>query len=138
MEQDNKERLIFYKRITPYYTQEKVTETVKVDTDNTILSTHAQEPVITQIYATETETGYTKVEKIEYDAVSGISATTVTRIVNIPDDITKDCKLTMQDLDDNFLTLKERRSHATTVSRRPLLTRAPNTPASLRRLTAIS
>lgn len=107
MEQDNKERLIFYKRITPYYTQEKVTETVKVDTDNTILSTHAQEPVITQIYATETETGYTKVEKIEYDAVSGISATTVTRIVNIPDDITKDCKLTMQDLDDNFLTLKD-------------------------------
>lgn len=104
---DNKERLIFYKRITPYYTQEKITETVNVDTDNVILSTHAQKPVITQIYATETETGYTKVEKIEYDAVSGISATTVTRIVNIPDDITKDCKLTMQDLDDNFLTLKD-------------------------------
>ena len=104
---DNKERLIFYKRITPYYTQEKVTEVVNVNTENVIISTEAQEPVTTQIYATETETGYTTVEKIEYNAESGISATTVTRIINIPDDITKDCKLTMQDLDDNFLTLKD-------------------------------
>lgn len=104
---DNKERLIFYKRVTPYYTQEKITEVVNVNTDNVIISTEEHEPVTTQIYATETETGYTTVEKIEYNAESGISATTVTRIVNIPDDITKDCKLTMQDLDDNFLTLKD-------------------------------
>ena len=104
---DNKEKLIFYKRITPYYTQEKVTEVISVDTENVILSTEAQEPITTQIYATETETGYTTVEKIEYNAESGISATTVTKIVNIPDDVTKDCKLTMQDLDDNFLTLKD-------------------------------
>ena len=99
---NDKERLIFYKRETPYFSESSVTETQNY----TNVWIKDDEPTTTSAI-TENESGNTVIVETEYDAVSGISSVTTTTQVMVPDDITKNCKLTMQDLDENFLTLKD-------------------------------
>lgn len=99
---NDKERLIFYKRETPYFSETSVTET-RVDTNVWV---NDDEPETTSS-VTEDESGRTVIVETKYDAFSGVSSTTTTTIVQVPDDITKNCKLTAQDLDENFLTLKD-------------------------------
>lgn len=99
---NDKERLIFYKRETPYFSESSVTET-RVDTNVWV---DDEEPETTSS-VTEDESGRTIIVETKYDAFSGVSSTTTTTIVQVPDDVTKNCKLTAQDLDENFLTLKD-------------------------------
>ena len=100
---NDKERLIFYKRETPYFSETSVTET-QIETGYTTVENDEPE---TTSSVTEDESGRTITVVTTRDAVHQTRTTITTIRVNVPDDVTKNCKLTAQDLDENFLTLKD-------------------------------